>query len=70
MKITDYDSSISAKCFSDEKDDFLDSLNKGQYLKIRGKVTFDPYSKEWGIMFNDLNPLKQEKEKMKQKKRG
>ncbi|ADO77108.1 PolC-type DNA polymerase III [Halanaerobium praevalens] len=63
LKITDYDSSISAKCFSDEKDDFLDSLNKGQYLKIRGKVTFDPYSKEWGIMFNDLNPLKQEKRK-------
>lgn len=63
LKITDYDSSISAKCFSDEKNDFLDSLSKGQYLKIRGKVTFDPYSKEWGIMFNDLNPLTKEKRK-------
>jgi DNA polymerase-3 subunit alpha (Gram-positive type) len=61
LKITDYESSISAKCFSDEKDEFLDSLSKGQHLKIRGKVAFDPYSKEWGIMFNDLIPLAQEK---------
>ncbi len=57
LKITDYESSISAKCFSDEKDDFLDALNKGDRLKIRGKVAFDPYSKEWGIMFNDLTKL-------------
>mgnify|MGYP000597844246 CR=1 FL=1 len=61
LKITDYESSISAKCFCDEKDDFLDSLSKGQYLKIRGKVAFDPYSKEWGIIFNDLMPLERER---------
>src|SRR6056297_855209 len=61
LKITDYDSSVSAKCFSDEKDSFLDSLSKGQHLKIRGKVAFDPYSKEWGIMFKDLTPLEKEK---------
>ncbi|PUU95298.1 PolC-type DNA polymerase III [Halanaerobium sp.] len=61
LKITDYDSSISAKTFTDEKDDFLDGLAKGQHLKIRGKVTFDPYSKEWGIMFNDLVPVEKEK---------
>lgn len=61
LKITDYDSSISAKCFTDEKDNFLDSLSKGQHLKIRGKVAFDPYSKEWGIIFNDLMPLKKER---------
>ncbi|MFP4371989.1 MAG: PolC-type DNA polymerase III [Halanaerobium sp.] len=60
LKITDYDSSISAKCFCDEKDDFLDSLSKGQHLKIRGKAAFDPYSKEWGIIFNDLNLLEKE----------
>jgi DNA polymerase-3 subunit alpha (Gram-positive type) len=60
LKITDYESSISAKTFCDEKDDFLDSLNKGQHLKIRGKVAFDPYSKEWGIIFNDLIPLAKE----------
>ena len=57
LKITDYDSSVSAKCFSDEKDDFLESLSRGDRLKIRGKVAFDPYSKEWGIMFNDLTKL-------------
>lgn len=60
LKITDYESSVSAKCFCDQKDDFLDSLNKGDRLKIRGKVTFDPYSKEWGIIFNDLTKLKKE----------
>ncbi|MGM0499379.1 MAG: PolC-type DNA polymerase III [Bacillota bacterium] len=57
LKITDYDSSISAKCFSDEKDGFLDSLSRGDRLKIRGKVAFDPYSKEWGMIFNDLTKL-------------
>jgi len=36
-------------------------LSKGQHLKIRGKVAFDPYSKEWGIIFNDLMPLKKER---------
>jgi DNA polymerase-3 subunit alpha (Gram-positive type) len=55
LKITDYDSSISAKAFSDEKDDFLDSLDSGSHIKLRGKVSFDPYSKEWNIIFNDLN---------------
>ncbi|MFW5885402.1 MAG: PolC-type DNA polymerase III [Halanaerobium sp.] len=70
LKITDYDSSISAKTFCDEKDDFLESLNTGQHLKIRGKVSFDPYSKEWGIIFNDLMPLEKEKrEDQAEKKR-
>ncbi len=61
LKITDYESSISAKCFSDDRDEFLDGLKKGQHLKLRGKVAFDPYSKEWGIIFNDLVPLEKEK---------
>ena len=61
LKITDYDSSVSAKTFCDQKNEFLDSLNEGQHLKIRGKVAFDPYSKEWGIIFNDLMPLEKEK---------
>lgn len=70
LKITDYDSSISAKTFSDEKDDFLDNLKKGQHLKIRGKVAFDPYSKEWGIIFNDLTTLpKTEREDTAEQKR-
>ncbi len=57
LKITDYDSSISAKAFSDEKDNFLDNLSAGSHIKLRGKVSFDPYSKEWNIIFNDLNLL-------------
>ncbi|SIQ09176.1 PolC-type DNA polymerase III [Halanaerobium kushneri] len=69
LKITDYDSSISAKTFTDKKDDFLDGLNKGQHLKIRGKVSFDPYSKEWGIIFNDLIPLEKETRQDKAEKK-
>lgn len=54
LKITDYDSSISAKTFSDKRDPFLDSLTTEDRIKLRGKVSFDPYSKEWNIIFNDL----------------
>ena len=54
LKITDYDSSISAKTFSDKRVPFLDSLTAEDRIKLRGKVSFDPYSKEWNIIFNDL----------------
>ncbi len=61
LQITDYDSSISAKAFSNKRDKFLDDLAAGEHVKLRGKVSFDPYSKEWNIIFNDLLKLPKEK---------
>ncbi|RCW51570.1 MULTISPECIES: PolC-type DNA polymerase III [unclassified Halanaerobium] len=54
LQITDYKSSISAKVFSDDEIEKIESLNKGDWIKLRGKVTFDPYSRDWNILFNDM----------------
>jgi len=54
LQITDYKNSISAKVFSDNEIEKIESLNKGDWIKLRGKVTFDPYSRDWNILFNDM----------------
>ncbi|MGM0602843.1 MAG: PolC-type DNA polymerase III [Bacillota bacterium] len=57
LQITDYKSSIPAKVFSDSNIKGIESLQKGDWVKLRGKVTFDPYSKDWNILFNDLKKI-------------
>ncbi|GEO58636.1 PolC-type DNA polymerase III [Companilactobacillus bobalius] len=62
MKVTDYTSSFSIKKFSNGEDDenFFASLDEGSWIRVRGNVQEDNFSRELVIMANDINVIKHE----------
>ncbi len=60
LKVTDYTSSFSIKKFSNGEDDenFFNSLDKGAWIRVRGSVQEDNFSRELVIMANDINVIK------------
>lgn len=65
MKVTDYTSSFSIKKFSNGEDDenFFASLDEGSWIRVRGNVQEDNFSRELVIMANDINIIKHEMRK-------
>ncbi|SHG93553.1 PolC-type DNA polymerase III [Tepidibacter thalassicus] len=65
ISITDYTSSIKCKLFLREnnRDDVVNNIKKGSYLKIRGNALFDNYSQELIINISDIQRSKK-KEKI------
>ncbi|MDR4934254.1 PolC-type DNA polymerase III [Companilactobacillus paralimentarius] len=65
MKVTDYTSSFSIKKFSNGEDDenFFASLDQGAWIRVRGNVQEDNFSRELVIMANDINIIKHEMRK-------
>lgn len=60
LKITDYTDSIYAKMFINSEDELLSVLKdvkKGNWIKIRGNVKDDAYTKELVLMISDINKL-------------
>lgn len=62
MKVTDYTSSFSIKKFSNGEDDenFFANLDQGSWIRVRGNVQEDNFSRELVIMANDINVIKHE----------
>ncbi|MFC6176372.1 PolC-type DNA polymerase III [Companilactobacillus huachuanensis] len=62
LKVTDYTSSFSIKKFSNGEDDeaFFDSLDTGAWIRVRGSVQEDNFSRELVIMAQDINIIKHE----------
>ncbi|MFH5810512.1 PolC-type DNA polymerase III [Companilactobacillus sp. FL22-1] len=62
LKVTDYTSSFSIKKFSNGEDDenFFNSLDKGAWIRVRGSVQEDNFSRELVIMAQDINVIKHE----------
>ncbi|SHJ44293.1 PolC-type DNA polymerase III [Tepidibacter formicigenes] len=60
ISITDYTSSIKCKLFLREnnKDNIIDNIKKGSYLRIRGNALFDNYSQELIINISDIQRSK------------
>ncbi|WP_125768592.1 PolC-type DNA polymerase III [Companilactobacillus furfuricola] len=60
LKVTDYSSSFSIKKFSNGEDDeaFFEELDKGAWIRVRGNVQEDTFSRELVIMANDINMIK------------
>ncbi|WP_099974863.1 PolC-type DNA polymerase III [Lactobacillus terrae] len=60
LKVTDYTSSFSIKKFSNDSGDeaFFESLGKGSWIKARGNVQEDNFSRELVIMANDIEVIK------------
>lgn len=63
--VTDGTSSLQVKMFL-KKEQVLEGLKVGSYLKLKGNVTLDLYSKELAMIAKDLNRL----EKVKRKDRS
>ncbi|MDO4280129.1 MAG: PolC-type DNA polymerase III [Peptococcaceae bacterium] len=55
--LTDHTDSLSCKVFSDkdEAGPLLDALKSASAIKVRGKVQYDTYSDEIGMICNDIN---------------
>lgn len=59
LKVTDYSSSIQIKRFSGKNDEALfDTINVGDWIKVRGNVQEDNYSHELTMNANDINLMK------------
>ncbi|WP_119326094.1 PolC-type DNA polymerase III [Companilactobacillus musae] len=60
LKVTDYTSSFSIKKFSNGEDDenFFNSLDKGAWIRVRGSVQEDNFSRELVVMAQDINVIK------------
>ncbi|WP_125588662.1 PolC-type DNA polymerase III [Companilactobacillus jidongensis] len=60
LKVTDYTSSFSVKKFSNGEDDeaFFDNLDDGAWIRARGSVQEDNFSRELSIMANDIMVIK------------
>ncbi|ODJ53067.1 PolC-type DNA polymerase III [Brochothrix thermosphacta] len=59
FKITDYRSSIIVKMFSRDKDDssIFAGIKKGLWVKVRGSVQNDNFSRELILMAQDINEI-------------
>ncbi|MFD1417268.1 PolC-type DNA polymerase III [Companilactobacillus keshanensis] len=60
IKVTDYTSSFSIKKFSNGEDDeaFFEELSEGAWIRVRGSIQEDNFSRELVIMANDINIIK------------
>lgn len=64
LKVTDYTSSISVKKFSGKGDEELfETINQGDWVKIRGSIQEDNYSHELTLNAMDINPIKKQQRK-------
>ncbi|MDQ0417385.1 DNA polymerase-3 subunit alpha (Gram-positive type) [Croceifilum oryzae] len=59
FNITDYTDSISCKCFARDKEQaqVFQQIQNGDWVKIRGDVQFDTFSRELCFMVNDLQEV-------------
>lgn len=57
FSLTDHTDSIACKVFADkdEADTLKTALKEAKAVKVRGKVQFDSYSNELGMIVNDIN---------------
>ncbi|AOM83148.1 PolC-type DNA polymerase III [Salisediminibacterium beveridgei] len=60
FKITDYTDSINVKMFSNDKEDLavFEAIQKGIWLKVRGPVQYDTFSRDYSMMARDLEQVK------------
>jgi len=60
FRMTDYTDSISVKIFSRDKEDIpmLSAVKEGMWVKVRGGVQFDTFSRELVLNANDVNEVK------------
>ncbi|MGL4523324.1 MAG: PHP domain-containing protein, partial [Bacilli bacterium] len=59
LKVTDYTDSLTLKLFSRDNEDvaILSAIKKGMWIKAKGNVQMDTFSKELAMIANDLNEL-------------
>ncbi|RSK27066.1 PolC-type DNA polymerase III [Bacillus sp. HMF5848] len=59
FKVTDYTSSFIVKMFSRDKEQvpLLQSIKKGMWVKVRGRVEFDTFLRDLVIMASDINEI-------------
>lgn len=62
FNITDYTDSISCKCFARDNEQALslELVHNGDWLKVRGSVQFDTFSRELVLMINDFQEVEVE----------
>ena len=68
LKITDYSDSIYAKLFIDKGTKFehlKDKIYSGMWLKVKGNIRYDSYSKDYVLNVNDINLIDSETKKLK-----
>jgi DNA polymerase-3 subunit alpha (Gram-positive type) len=68
LKITDYSDSIYAKLFIDKGTKFehlKDKIYSGMWLKVKGNIRYDSYSKDYVLNVNDINLIDSETKKVK-----
>lgn len=53
--ITDYSDSVSIKIFPRGEHQIEENLREGVWVKIKGSLQYDPYSKELNLMVSDIN---------------
>ncbi|USS88595.1 PolC-type DNA polymerase III [Fructilactobacillus hinvesii] len=60
LKVTDYSSSIEVKAFSnsDEDKDIFESFQPGSWIRARGSVQEDRYSRDLTMIARDVMPVK------------
>lgn len=60
FNVTDYTDSLQVKLFAGDKGDIpkLKGIKNGSWVKVRGNVQMDPYSKELVMNARDLNEVK------------
>ncbi|MBK5240912.1 PolC-type DNA polymerase III [Clostridium sp.] len=58
--ITDYESSITVKCFPKPKDveKIMEEVKVGLFCKVRGEASYDTYAREVVVMVRDIIKLK------------
>lgn len=60
ISITDKSNSITAKLFLDKNKELNGSLSEKDWVKVRGRIQFDRYSKELTLMIEDLMKIEPE----------
>ncbi|ABR48830.1 DNA polymerase III, alpha subunit [Alkaliphilus metalliredigens QYMF] len=63
LQITDYSNSITVKIFERKKQvkDLEELFHKGQYIRVKGDMTFDKFMRENVLMASDVVNMPQEK---------
>ena len=56
--LTDYTDSVSFKIFPRNSDSLEERLKEGAWVKVRGNLQFDPYTKELSLLVTDILPGK------------
>lgn len=70
INITDKSNSITIKLFPGRKDGLNNQLAEGDYIKVKGCVQYDKYSREMTLIADDINKLpRKEKEDKAPEKR-